>query len=385
MTTQVQELQQERLKIREDTIAGKIPKRVFVWGAITLEACCQYAGLDLRRAHYDMALMEQAYDAVCKDFYFDALPIENVRFAGTYQILGAKNWILASNGAIQHPEIETMYAEDYDDFIADPYNTIVERFLPRVCANMTGNATSQSITLAQAIDSFNWYNANQFGVYGRLIDKYGYAPGFITNAPCEAPFDYLSDQLRGFKQINMDVRRMPDKVKAAVEAILPLMLKKALHTRVQPGVFTFMPLHLAPYISTKTFEELFWPTMEQLISTCNEKDVYFHLFCEQDWTRYAEYLAKLPSTTNMRFEYGDYELIKRVVGKDHVICGFFDPSITMTKSKEECIDEVKRLVDTCAPGGRFYFHLNKNIMDFTSVDANKLQAVLEWLHVNTNY
>lgn len=385
MTTQVQEKQQERLKIREDLIAGKVPKRVYMWGAITLEACCHYAGIDLRKAHYSMDLMEKAYDAVCKDFYFDAMPIENVRYAGPYQILGAQNWILASNGAIQHPEIETMYAEDYDEFNAEPYGTMVEKFLPRVCTNLQGNATSQSLTFAKAIDSYDWYVGGQNAIFGRLTEKYGYAPGFITNAPAEAPFDFLADQLRGFKQINMDVRRIPDKVKGAVEAITPLMIKRALHMHARPGAYSFMPLHLAPYISMKTFESLYWPTMEEVIVECDKAGVGFYLFCEQDWTRYHEFLSKLPESTQCRFEDGDPKLLKETVGKNHVISGFFDPTITLTKSKDECLDEIKRLVDTCAPGGRYYFHFDKNLMDFKAVDVKKLQAVLDWVHLNTNY
>ncbi len=163
------------------------------------------------------------------------------------------------------------------------------------------------------------------------------------------------------------------------------MIKKAMPAWRQPGESMFMPLHLAPYISMKTFENLYWPSMEKVITTCDAQGVPFYLFCEQDWTRYADYLARLPETTQCRFENGDPKLLKEVVGKKHVICGFFDPSITLTKSLDDCLDDVKRLMEICAPGGRFYFHFDRNLMDFKAVDAKKLAAVLEWVHVNTNY
>ena len=103
---------EERLQVRNDTLAGKVPKRIFVSASFSIEAACSYAGVSLAKAHYDLEIVEKAYDSICKDFYSDNMPVGNLRFPLAYQILGAKNWILATNGAVQHPEIATMQAED---------------------------------------------------------------------------------------------------------------------------------------------------------------------------------------------------------------------------------------------------------------------------------
>jgi hypothetical protein len=81
----------------------------------TVEAACSYAEEELIKAHYDMDIEEKAYNEVCTDFYSDCFPLINLRHPAVYQLLGAKNWITGSNGAVQHPEIETMRVEDYDD------------------------------------------------------------------------------------------------------------------------------------------------------------------------------------------------------------------------------------------------------------------------------
>ncbi|MCL2579280.1 MAG: uroporphyrinogen decarboxylase [Oscillospiraceae bacterium] len=375
----------ERTQIRTDSIEGRIPKRVFVFARFSLEAACGYAGVDLAKAHYDMELTEKAFESICKDFYSDALPVGNIRFPAPYQILGARNWVMGSNGAVQHPEIVTMEADEYDEYIANPYDAIVEKFLPRACPELDTDPANRSLVLGKAYRSFKKYSEGTRAVCGKLAAKYGLVPGFITGELIEAPFDFLADQLRGFKEINIDLRRRADKVKAACEATLPLMLKRAVPPVIRPGQINYIPLHLAPYIKMGDFEKYFWPTLEELVNGMDKAGVACTLFAEEDWTRYAEYLARLPKSAILMFENGDCAKIKATAGKDHLIGGFFDPTITLTRSKEECIDEAKRLVDICAPGGNFYFAFDKGIMDIKSVDVPKLQAVLEWVSVNTNY
>ena len=375
----------ERLQIRADSIEGRVPKRIFMNSRFTLEAACGYAGVDLAKAHYDMELTEKAFEAICRDFYSDALPVGNIRYPAPYQILGAKNWVLGSNGAVQHPEIVTMEAEDYDEYIENPYDTIMEKFLPRACPELDTDPITRSQVLAKAYRSFKKYSEATRAICGRLAAKYQLTPGFITGELIEAPFDFIADQLRGFKEINMDLRRRPDKVGAACEATLPLMLRRAITPVIPPGKINYIPLHLAPYIKMKDFEKYFWPTLEALVVEMDKAGIACHLFAEEDWTRFAGHLERLPRSSILLFEYGDCKRLKETVGKSHLIGGFYSPTITLTRSKEECIDEAKRLIDTCAPGGNFYFAFDKAVMDIKSVDVPKLQAVLEWVALNTDY
>jgi hypothetical protein len=381
----VEALAAERFEIRGDLLAGKRPKRVFMLPWFTMEAACIYAGIDLFQANYNLELVEQAYTKVCETFPSDGLPVINVRFPHIYQMLGSRNWILGSNGTLQHPEIETMRAEEYDEFIAAPYKTIVDTFLPRVCAALDTDPVNRGLELAAAYGAFLNINGAHFGVYGRLAQKYGYAPGLITNQMIEAPFDFLADQLRGFKAINMDTRRCPDKVKAAVEAITPLMIKLAIPPVIGPGLITFVPLHLAPYLGKKAFDELYWSTFEKTVVELDKKGIACNLFVEQDWTRYCEYLERLPKSTIMFMEAGDPKRFTETVGKDHIFGGFFDPTITLARSKEDCIDAAKKLLDTCMKSDHFYFCFDRSVLDMRSVDVPKLQAVLEWVHENGKY
>jgi hypothetical protein len=381
----VEELQKERVQIRADLLSGKKPKRVLIFPNFQMEAACGIANIPLHEAHYNMALTEKSFDKISETFYADAIPVNNLRYPDVYQILGAKNFILGSSGAMQHPEIETMHVEDYDEFIEAPVKTIMEKFLPRVCAALDTDPVNKSLILARALNSYRNVLAGLGGIYGKLTQKYGYGPGLVTNQMIEAPFDFLADQLRGFKAITMDVRRCPAKVKAAVEAITPLMIKMAKPAVMRPGLITFIPLHLAPYINQKAFDELYWPTFEKTIVDLEKIGIACSLFVEQDWTRYCEYLERLPKSTIMYMEDGDPKRFTETVGKDHAFGGFFDPTITLARSKEECIDAAKRLLDTCMKSGHFFFRFDKGVIDIKSVDVSKLQAVLEWVRDNGNY
>ena len=378
------ELFAERNAIREELFAGKRPKRVPVFASFTLEAACGLAGISLLDAHYDLELAAKAHEKVCETFYSDSFPSVNLRYPPVYQLLGAKNWILASNGAVQHPEIETMLAEDYDEFIANPYDMIMEKFLPRVCAALDTDPVNRGIAFAKAFQEYIHQTTTYFGMMGGLSEKYGYSAGTIMGPMTEAPFDFLADQLRGFKAILMDCRRIPEKIEAATKAVLPLMLKLAIPPVPYPGMQGFIPLHLAPYMNHDQFERLWWPTFEELVIEMDKQNVGATIFAENDWTRYLDFLERLPKSTVIWAEDGDMKKYTETVGKDHIFGGFFDATITLSKSKEECIDVVKEMCDICMKSDHFYFTFNKSVMDINSIDISKLQAVLEWLRDNAH-
>ena len=382
----VEEKQKERMEVRNDLLAGKKPKRVLVAPAFSWEFACQLAEVDMMQAHYNFApLTEKAIEKVCQTFTTDVSPTRSLRFANVYQHLGAKNWIMGSNGVIQHPEIATMNVEDYDEFIAAPYKTIIEKFLPRVCTAVGKDPIQGGINLATAYGAYKNIAGVQQGIVGKIMGKYGYVPGFATNQMIQAPFDVLSDQLRGFTGVNMDTRRIPEKVKAAVNVITPMMVKMATPIVMRPGLITFIPLHLGPFLNRKIFEELFWPSLEDTVVQLDKIGVACSLFVEQDWTRYADFLSRLPKSSIMYMEAGDPKVFADTVGKDHVIGGFYDPTISLGRSKEACIDEAKRLLDIVMKTGKYYFTFDRSVMDVKSIDVPKIQAVLEWITENAKY
>ena len=373
------------MEIRTAYLKGEKPKRVFVAPAIGWDAAIGLAGLDKKSAHYDLSLTEKAMEKINETFPSDTLLGRPGRLALVYQLLGAKNWIMASDGTVQHPEVHTMEEEDYDDFINAPYKTIIEKFLPRACTRLSMDTVSSGLNLTTAYGAYRNSIAAINTLAGKLTAKYGYVPGFMNNQQIQAPFDFIADQLRGFTRINMDVRRIPEKVKKACDVITPMMVKMATPAIMRPGLISFIPLHLGSYLNKKAFDELFWPSLEELIVTLDKKGIGISMFVEENWTRYAPLLATLPKSTIMYMEQGDPKVFTDTVGKDHVIGGFYDPTISLVRSKEECIDEAKRLLDITMKCGKYYFCFDKGVIDIKSINVSSIQAVLEWVTVNAKY
>ncbi|SNS06739.1 Uroporphyrinogen decarboxylase (URO-D) [Anaerovirgula multivorans] len=383
----VKALQEERTQLFKDVFDGKIPKRVPVSPSLTIEFAIQYAGKDLAEVQWDYQLLEEVYEKVCQDFVSDTNPAAmNLRNPIFYKLLGARNFVMSSGGFMQHPEIHGLEAEEYDDFIASPYDCIMEKILPRIYTELNESPGKRSIAFGKAFKAYYDELFAALGVIGKLTDKYGYSPLGGIELLTEAPFDFVADQLRGFKGITGDLRRCPDKVEAACEAALPLMLKQGTpnHPPSKYGA-AFIPLHMAPYIRPKDFEKFYWPTFKKLVDGLADKGQPSMLFVEHDWMRYIDYLYELPENTRMWFEYGDPKLVKEKLGKKHIITGFYPIGLLKTGTKQQCIDKAKELIDILAPGGKYYFGFDKGVITADSVNVDNLKAVLEYVAENANY
>ena len=375
----------ERTQLVTDIMDGKIPKRVPIVGLFAHEFAIQYAGKDLKEVQWDTTDLEACFEKVCDDFYSDLLPVSAFRMPSFYKVLGSRNFVMGSNGFLQHPEVEGLKVEDYDDFIASPYNCIVEKVLPNLYSELNSDPATRSLVMAKAFKAYTDENNNLFRIYGNLVNKYNYCTSTFFAGFCEAPFDILTDQLRGFKNISLDVRRIPDKVEAAVNAATPLMIKMG--TQPFPNKYnaTFIPLHMAPYLRTKDFERLYWPSFKKLVEGLAEKGMRANLFVEQDWMRYLDYLEELPAGTIMQFEYGDPKLIKEKLGKKHIIGGLYPLTLLKTGTKQECVDKAKELIDIMAPGGNYCFGFDKVIITLDSVNVENTKAVLDYVANNASY
>ncbi|MHC6178967.1 uroporphyrinogen decarboxylase family protein [Clostridium sp. JNZ X4-2] len=381
----VKALSKERTQLFKDLFDGKVPKRVPINVSFPLEFCIQYAGGDLAKAQWDTSMLEEIFEKVCENFISDVLPAQAIRFPSYYRILGARNFVMSSSGFLQHPEISGLEAEEYDEFIESPYNCIMEKILPRIYTELNTSPVQRSLVMAKAFKAFYDEFTNAGVLCGKLTEKYGYSSignftGFI-----EAPFDFVADQLRGFKGITGDIRRRADKVAAACEAVTPIMVKAGISVAPSKYGGTFIPLHMAPYIRTKDFEKLYWPSFKKEIEQLAAAGQPSLLFVENDWTRYVDYLYELPENTRMWFEYGDPKLMKEKLGKKHILTGFYPISILKTGTKEQCIDKARELIDILAPGGKYMFGFDKAIITTDSVKIENLQAVLEYVAENTDY
>lgn len=383
--TDVRTLAAERTEIMTDVLNGRIPKRVPICATLQYEFAIEFAGKSLFDAQWNSEQFEAISEVVCQNFYSDVFPVMSLRFPALYRILGARNWRMGSQGFIQHPDVEGLAVDEYDEFITSPLNCIMEKVMPRLYTELDTDPVTRSQVLAKAFKCFFDEMGNVGMATAKLSQKYGYAQANFFAGACSAPFDFVGDQFRGFTRFVKDVRRMPDKVKAAVEAVTPLMIKMGTPAVPAPNALVFIPLHMAPFLRTKDFAELYWPTFKQLVEAIDAAGYKSFLFVEQDWMRYLDYLAELPENTVMWFEYGDPKLTKERIGNKHILSGFYPVTLLKAGTKEQCLDKAKEMLDILAPGGRSLFFFDKSPITLNSTNVDNLKAVLNYVAENANY
>lgn len=378
--TEVQRIQQERTGIYHDLYNNKIPKRVPVDINLTFEFQALASGLNLNEVLWNPSLMENAVDYICQTVYADKCPFGGTqRYPSFYEILKSQSFKQASNGFIQHPEVVGMEPDEYDYLIEKPYDCILEKIIPRQYKGITLEDpinTAMNMSKSMLVQQNDRIQSDI--IINKMVEKYGYFPGSrYSGGMTSAPFDFIADQLRGFKGISMDVRRIPDKIAAACDAIYPIVLKRGMPQQVSNYSDVFIPLHMPTFMREKDFAKLWWPSFKRMLEEYASMGVHCRIFCEDDWTRYLDYLYELPTDTRIMFEYGDLKLIKEKLGKKHIIMGMYPLMNLKTKSKEECIEEVKRHIDVLAPGGKYIFSLDKSPLFYTDVKMECLCAITE--------
>ncbi len=373
----VKALQAERNQLFIDLYDGKKPKRIPTFISITWDAAIRYCGMDLKRSQWDNSVTFEFMDKVAQDFPFDKAPVAaQLRHPLHYQLLGSKGIVQSSTGVMQHPEIHSMEVDEYDDFIKDPYKMMVEKFLPRLYSALDTTPEKAMLNFSKAYLAKTESWGNQVRSIGAVTEKYGFA-SFPPGGSTEAPFDFLADFLRSFTGVSGDVRRMPEKVAAACDALLPHMLKIGLVPTSSQYSRTFIPLHMGPFLNQKQFEKFWWPSFYELMKGLDAAGAGVRLFVESDWMRYLDFLEDLPGRVELQFEYGDEKLIAQKISSKHVVSGLFPITLLSTGTKEQCVDKAKYIIDTLGRDGNYLFNTDKSLFDLRGNIATNLRAVLD--------
>jgi hypothetical protein len=232
--TDVKKIQNERTQIFHDVFDNKIPKRVPINISLSLNAVAEYAGIHGKEALWHPRVLEKAANELCRLIPSDICIFGmQLLVPSKYQALGANGMEVSSTGFMQHPNHVGFFPEDYEAFIEDPYACIIERVLPRNfrALDFNNNPGRAMMSIYQAATGAAATVAENRELIRKLNEKYGFFPG-DGRTGCYAPLDILTDTLRSLSGMVMDIRRMPDKVQAAVEAVYPLNYKVGLPRRL---------------------------------------------------------------------------------------------------------------------------------------------------------
>jgi hypothetical protein len=292
---------------------------------------------------------------------------------------------LPPEGSFQFVEHEFMKAEDYDAFIEDTSDWTIRKYLPRAFSELEGLAQLPPMGMA-AFGTYAWFNLGlalrspavvsamtalsaaaqaQVATDLKIMEGVGrlQALGFPSIpipplAPIvEAPFDFMSDTLRGMRGIMLDVLRRPDKLIAAQERVLKFELEFAIdYTNVTGLKTVFIPLHRGSdgFMSIDQFERYYWPTLKALIEGLAEKDILPLVFYEGIWDKRLHHLATLPRAKSLGwFQFSDIYKVKEIVGNTIPIIGGMRNSMLQAGTIEEVRATTRKVCEVVGEGGGF--------------------------------
>lgn len=243
-----------------------------------------------------------------------------------------------------------MGVEEYDDLIADPIGFNFEVMLPRVCKNLRTPRQAAATWVRMGMESMKFAHFMQ-GV-GEDMAKIGIP--FLPITMGMSPLDVIADGYRNFTNVMLDLRRHPEKVKKACEAMVEPILKVGLGPKDMGVKVAFIPLHLNEYLSPELYSEFYWPYLKEVILGFAKEGIKSLVFFEGKHEPHLETILDLPAGWGVAyFEKTDVVKAKEVL-KDHTcIMGGVPVSLIVTGTPHSIDAYVKDLLEKMKPGGGF--------------------------------
>jgi len=384
-----EELYKERVQRLWDVINLRKPDRVPVAPFLGTFPS-RYAGVTVADYFFDIEKTVKAFEKTTVDFDFDACQFAPSSFSTGYVVkgLGMKQLKvsgidLPQNAHFQWVQEKWVGPEWYDEFLCDPVDFGLRKYLPKVMdlfkpfelipplglclINPTyllslltfladpevSNAVEKLLVLAREHVKYARIVAN---ARKRLRDL-GY-PSF-RNGSISVPYDMIYDYIRG-TAINMDVFRVPEKIKEACKRIrqwiTPIAINgiKSLSSDLAPIPAIFIPLHAGHFLRPKMFEEFYWPDLKGIICDLGDNGIISYVYFEYDWTPYLEYLKELPKGKVVGiFEKAKMSEVKEKLGDVMCIGGGVPIELLSFGTPKEVKDHCKRVIKELGEDGGY--------------------------------
>lgn len=283
---------------------------------------------------------------------------------------------LDDNTAFQYKEAEYMKVEEYDHFLDDPTDFLLRVYLPRtnrrlaalgllpplktvslgVAALTPALLAPPFVDMFQALQTAAIETAHRAGHQAEFL-KWAAEAGFpsLCGGVTLAPFDWISDLMRGMRGSMLDMRRCPEKLIAAQQKILPWIIGLAIGAAQMSGnPRVFIPLHRGAdgFMSIKQFETFYWPFLKQQIVALVDAGLTPMPFFEGRYDQRLQHLRELPAGKVLCwFDSTDMVKAKEVLGERLCIAGGVPASLLQTGTVEQVRALTRALVEGPGKGG----------------------------------
>ncbi|MFC2010379.1 uroporphyrinogen decarboxylase family protein [Chloroflexota bacterium] len=388
-----EELREEREKRVNDAIELRVPDRV----PVTMQTgvfAARYADIPLSAMYYDHGAYREACLKTVLDFEPDtgaSMVLVNSGLVMETLDVQHQRWPggpLPPNTPYQFVEGEYMKAEEYDLFLDDPSDYIFRYYLPRIYGileplqklppirtmiggmgftGLLGMFTRPEFReLAEKLSKAAQEQQKLRDEGTQFSDVMTYL-GFPSQAGVglagggigSAPFDTISDHLRGMRGAMLDMYRCPEKLHAALDKILEWRISQAIPSEPNEKGYrrrAGMPLHRGSqgFMSLPQFEEFYWPGLKAAILANIGLGYISAPFWEGIWDDRLEYLLELPKgKVVFHCELTDVYKAKEIIGDHMCIQGGVPPTILQAGSPQDVDELCKKLITTVGKNGGF--------------------------------
>jgi hypothetical protein len=287
-------------------------------------------------------------------------------------------------------EKEFMRQDEYDEAIKDLTHFIINKYIPRAWPGLKGlsmfsfnpaaslgTSIFRNVFSAPVIEALEKivemakYNAKAEETAAILGEKLTQA-GFprLWNMVAEAPFDIIGDFFRSTLGMFEDQLECPDKIAALCDVLADNQIANLQFMRFvkMPVKRVYFPLHkgMDKFISDEQYLHLYWRPLQKIVKALIEMDITPFIYTEGPYDTHiktmVEELQKLPpGKCLLHFEKGDFAQIKKAFSGIACISGGVSIVDLEFGSREKVVDQVKYLIDNCAPGGGYMLATNGTI------------------------
>ena len=399
MEEKFQKKYDEKLKRINDALYGRIPDRV----PIDIDGgrfMVNYAGYQMKDIVYDTSfdVYRECAKKFLNDFDPDVVSVAGGNFYGegpAHELTKSKTMIVAgqndprvgANSIHQFVEFPTLLDDEFDEFLTDRTKWVLNKFLPRisdVCKpfeTLKIDPSHRGISMLamqfgrpeirEAITQL-WEIADAYkevGMKSRAAQKEMCDLGYpsMVGGGAVAPFDKYSDTFRGTLLSLTDLYEYEDEVKEFCDNFHQQQLRQIRATNKDGklnGKYIQMMLHkgIDGFMDDDRYERFYWNYLEDIINAIHEIGMIPMLFAEGRYMTRLKFLERTPEGPILyRFESMDMGEVKKRIGKKACIGAGFPSPLLEFGTKQQVIDETKKLLDQVMEGGGYIFRCSAGI------------------------
>ena len=177
----------------------------------------------------------------------------------------------------------------------------------------------------------------------------------LSGGDISTPFELLCGS-RSLLKFSMDLMEIPDKVAAAMDAIVPYLAGAAIRRaadRGYPLVWIGGWRTASCMLSPKMFMRFVWPYFRRLVGEVTDAGLIALLHLDSNWTRELERFRELPQGKCIMALDGETDIFKakKVLGDHMCLMGDVPASMLYLESPEAVAAYCARLVHELGPNG----------------------------------